>query len=177
MTDPTIYCNNTCMSIPAKFMEIARGKLDPVLYKEIYDRAIVLDRQQIDNTSKPKNKPIDNPNVIERIEAHLNGEKQPTQVPHIKERIERRLEIDITPSDLGELLSVVRAGGVNVQVIRQEMDLMQECVVNWRGKHFIVIYNKSRNKLVTAFAKKTKLPKIKTGRPRDWQARNIDDQD
>lgn len=163
------------MSIPAKFMEVARGKLDGSVFDEIYQRAVALDRKQ--QMIAPVSAPIEKPQVMARVEAHLNGESKPIEVPHIQERIERRLEIDVTSTDLGDLLRVAKGGGPNVQVVRQVMDLVQECVVNWRGKHFVVIYSKSRDKLITAFPKKKKPPKrMKSGRPKDWRSSDIEDE-
>jgi len=161
------------MSIPAKFMEVARGRLDRAIYDEIYQRAVGLEhKRQIRPTTAD---PVDKPALASRIEAHLNGETRPPEASHIQGRIERRLEIDVTLADLGELLRVAQAGGPNVQVVKQVMDLVQECVVNWRGKHFVVVYNKSRGKLITAFAKQRKSnKKLRAGRPKDWRSDTVD---
>jgi hypothetical protein len=159
------------MSIPAKFMEIARDRLERTLYDSIYTRAIELERELI---TKPIPERVQHPVIAEKIAAHLNGEKSPPPPPkpHVAERIEKRMDIEIGPSDLGDLLRVVRAGGPMISVLRQSMDLVQELEVSWRGKHFVVVYSKSRDKLITAYpkAKKRKPKRVKTGRPKDWRS-------
>lgn len=76
------------------------------------------------------------------------------------------MDIIVTAADLGDLLKTALAGGPNVSVVKQTMDLVQECVVNWHGKHFVVVFSKSRGKLITAYAKPAKRKnKLKVGRP------------
>jgi len=160
------------MSIPAKFMEIARGRLDRELFDSIHDRAVELERR---DQMRPAGASVDKPAVANRVAAHLNGEDQPERPePHVAARLERRMDIDIGPTDLGCLLRVVNEGGPNVKVVRQFLDLIKEAVVSWRGKHFVVVYSKSRNKLITAYPKSKKRPKqkVRSGRPKDWRAAN-----
>ena len=58
------------------------------------------------------------------------------------------------------------------------MDLVQDLTVNWRGKHFYVVWSKSRNKLITVMAKKRKRKhKVRGGRPRDTRKDDLDLQD
>jgi hypothetical protein len=158
------------MSIPAKFMEIARDKLERSVFDDIYARAVELEREAL---AKPIPERVHHPIIAERIAAHLNDENPPPPPPkrHAAAQIERRMDIEVGPLDLGDLLRVVRAGGPTISVIRQSMDLVQELEVSWRGKNFVVIYSKSRDKLITAYpkAKKRKFKKIKVGRPKDWR--------
>src|SRR6266446_9155229 len=120
------------MSIPGRFMEIARDKLDREVFDSIYARAVELEREAM---MRPAGGRIENPIVAKELAAHLNGEKRPAaHKPHAAVQIERRLEIEVGPADLGDLLRIVREGGRNVTITRQSMDLHQELVVNWRGK-------------------------------------------
>lgn len=151
-------------------MEIAKGKLDCETFDAIYARAVELERSEM---IKPTGRRVEHPIVAEKIATHLNDEVQlPTpHRPHAAIQIERRLDIDVGPADLGNLLRVIHDGGPNVSVIRQLMDLQQHLVVNWRGKHFVVIYSKTRDRLITAYPQRKKRPKkkIMVSRPRDWR--------
>jgi hypothetical protein len=163
------------MSVPAKFMAIALDRIDRDLYDEIFKRAVELDHEEQIAASRLRRgssqDTINKPYLIERIEAHLNDEPQPVEIPHIKQRMERRLDINVSKSDLGDLARAVKAGGPNVEIIKQTMDLVQECVLNWRGKHFVVIYSKSRDKLITAYPKQKKpKKKLPADRPKDWRS-------
>lgn len=153
-------------------MEIAREKLDAETYGAIYARAVVLDRKQ---QAVPLAPAIDKPVVAERLEAHLNGVEAPQEVSHVQERLQQRMDIEVTTNDLGDLLRVAMKGGPEVQIVGQKMDLVQECIVNWRGKHFVVMFSKSRGKLITAYPhhKRKTGHKMRAGRPRDWRAREI----
>ncbi len=160
------------MSIPARFMKIARDKLDGAVFDGIYTRAVELERQAM---MRPAGERIEAPLIAVRLAAHLNGEeKPPAPKPHAAAQIEKRLEIEVGPADLGDLLRMVREGGPNVTITRQSMDLQQELAVNWRGKHFVVIYSKGRDRLITAYPKQKKRPKkVRAGRPKDWRAVDV----
>jgi hypothetical protein len=158
------------MSIPAKFMEIARDKLEQSVFDDIYASAVELEREAL---AKPTPERVHHPIIAERVTAHLNDEKPPSPPPkrHAAAQIEKRMDIEVGPLDLGDLLRVVRAGGPTISVVRQSMDLVQELEISWRGKNFVVIYSKSRDKLITAYAKakKRKFKRVKAGRPKDWR--------
>src|SRR5215472_6345756 len=163
------------MSIPARFVEVARGKLEQEVFDEIYARAVDLEREAAIN--QPTYKPAGTPALATRVEAHLNDQVVPQAepIPHIAERLYKRLDIQVEQTDLEELLDVIRLGGPNVKTVRQSMEMTMEAIVQWRGKEFTVLYRKVRDKLrlITAYPRKKKRQgKItaQRGRPKDWRA-------
>lgn len=160
------------MSVSSWFMEVARGFLPSDTFAEIHRRAIEKERERIETQRvAPTERPIASPATLALVAAHLANEPRPTKEeikPHVQERIEERLSLEITQGDLKELLEFVRKGGPNISVVGQKMDLVQELAVNWRGKHFVVVWSKSRNKLITVIPKKKKKKQnVRVGRPRD----------
>lgn len=147
------------MAIAEFFIQIARDKLDPAVFADIQAKAVAAERRRVEaQPTLPAVLQVDRPNMAARVEAHLRGLPKPKLVPHPTVRIEERLDIKIGPNDLGELAQVVRAGGPNVKVNKQVMEAVLHCTVDWRGKHFTVLFSKSRDQIITAYPYRKQKP-------------------
>lgn len=167
------------MSIPAWFLEVARGILSAETFDDIYQRAVAKERAAVERREPDPKRPAVSAVMLAKLERALNKDLQGPDAPaiaseplpknHAQERLEKRMDLAVTQGDMAELLRFIQAGGPNVEVIRQRMDLTQELVVNWRGKHFNVVWSKSSNKLITVWlkTKKSKQFKVQKGRPKD----------
>lgn len=166
------------------FVQIARSKLSQEEFDDLMSRAVAAERRRIDALPiSPVRQHVERPVTAARIEAHLNdSDPPPFEAPHIAERLEERLDITIGPSELGALAAFVRSKGPNVKAFRTEMSKVVHYEVNWFGKHFVVVYNESRQTLITAFPKVKRKPKRLQIRhadlPRErMRIRDVDDDD
>jgi hypothetical protein len=154
------------MSIASRFIEIARQTLDPILFQELYDQAVAGERKAVEEApTLPARDQVHKPVLAARIEAELNDLVIKPHQPHIQTRLEERMELDVGPNDLGQLARLVQAGGSDVKIIKRQMQCILYCEVNWRGKDFVVLYNQSQDRLITAFLKmKKKRSKVFVGK-------------
>jgi len=164
------------MSIAEKFMEIARMKLSKQDYDSILSQAIELDMIDVMRPAQEL-KPVHNPNVAARINAHFKGEEFKAVAPaHVETQIKKRIDLDITPADLGELAELLRQNHPSNKLRKQHMRLIQEVEVTWRGKVFIVVWDKSTSHLITAYPNRSReVKKSRSMRPKEWRVSQNDD--
>lgn len=168
------------MTIAHRFMEIARQKLDADTYDGIYAAAVAAERRRIEEApALPADDRVEKPVLSASIEAAINGLPvlADPHVPHIAERMEERADIQVGPNELGELKRMVRDGDRNAKVTKTRFDSVVEAEVCFMGRHFVVIYNKSRDHLITAYLKRSKKAKAKYAGPRksDWRRAALDE--
>ena len=163
------------MTIAQRFMDMARSRLPADAFEPIYADAVAAERKAM---SKPASvrveQKVEKPAVAARIEAHLTGKPQPPapEAPHIAERLEERLDIQADAVALAQIARMIDTNAPGIQFVKRSMQTVAECVVPYGGKHFVVIYNMSARKLITAYPKTKKKPKRMAGRPRDARQNN-----
>ncbi|MCM8735938.1 hypothetical protein M5E06_17540 [Azospirillum sp. A1-3] len=166
------------MTIAHRFMEIARRKLDAETYDSIYAAAVAAERRRIEEApTLPADERVEKPALSASIEAAINDlPAPPPQASHVAERLEERADIQVGPNELGELKRMVRDGDRNAKITKTRMESIAEAEVSFMGRHFIVVYNKSRDHLITAYLKRSKKSRNKYAGPRkgDWRRDALD---
>ncbi len=141
------------MTLLQAFFDAATKYLAPDAFARILAAAEeIAGPSPIKRISVRKEQRIDKPFLAARIEATLNdvGTSSPMGA-HFSERMDERLGITVGPAELGELAQLVRLGGSDVRILRTQLQTILHCEVQWRGKTFIVVFNRSRNELITAY--------------------------
>jgi hypothetical protein len=165
------------MSIPHKFLDVARDMLPKEQFDAIYAKAVAAERKAVLSApSVPPEDRVEKPRLATIVNNHVTGEKvKPAPaVHHAAERLEERLDLEVGPTELGVLANMIKTKDRNVRIVKQRMDCVLECEVQFMGKHFICIYNASRNSLVTAYPKRKKKHKVlkaktKPPRQKSWR--------
>ena len=152
------------MTVEKHFLDIASERLAPDTFALLLAAAHARTEPQ-PGAALPKRQRIEKPFLQERIGQALAGtgtasssqvpdqrERLPQTGSHVAVRLEQRMQIAATPSELGELARLVKHGGINVRTLRTQMQTILHCEVRWRDRDFVVVYNKSRDELITAYA-------------------------
>jgi hypothetical protein len=153
-------------------MEVARSKLSELTFDEIYAAAVSAERRAVESApSLPSEDRVRKPALAAVIQADMQDLPRPEQPPHVVERLDQRVDLQIGENELGELKRMVRIGDRNSRILRTRLDTVIEAEVAFMGRHFTVIYNRTRDTLVTAFLKRKKKARLKVGpKKRDWRA-------
>jgi hypothetical protein len=158
------------MSIAQRFMDIARNKLSPEQFEEIYADAVANERKAVINAPavSPDQRITEKPHLAAVVNAHLNDLTPPPRltVPHVAERLEERLDVVVGPNELGVLAQMIQNSDKAVHVVKRRQDTIVECDVAFMGKQFYCIYNMSRRALITAYPKTKKKKKVFKGKTR-----------
>lgn len=168
------------MTIAHRFMEVARRRLDAETFDSIYAAAVAAERRRVEEApALSADERVEKPALSASIEADINDLPilPPPHTPHIAERLEERADLQVGPNELGELKRMVRDGDRHAKITKTRMESVQEAEVSFMGRHFVVIYNKSRDTLITAYLKRSKKSKSKYAGPRksDWKRAALDE--
>ncbi len=162
-------------TIADTFLEVARGILPPILFNQIHNEAAWRLREASVDQEAPipaltpppppqparkayEPRPIATPDILARSVAKMNNQPPPapTQPPHVVSRMDERLEVQVTTDDLNEIMQLIQSGDSRVRLLRTFMHRVEECMIIWRGREFIVVWNRSTRRLVTAYPKEKK---------------------
>lgn len=148
------------MALADRFMEIARSMVPEVLFQRILAAAVAAERRRIEAAPAFRaDERLDKPTVVAGIAAGLDGCSPPPvdkAEAHAAQRLRERVDPAFGANELTELQRLVRDGGPHVRIVRTRMEAVRECEVTFRGREFVVIYNASRERLVTAYVRRAK---------------------
>jgi hypothetical protein len=153
------------------FMQIARDLLEPAVFDEISQLAAHRVRQRATEDLTGSDRVRFGKRRIAEILSTPNDDDGTfigDDRPHIVRRMEERFDMTLRGADLAELSALMEAGSPNVDVLRTRFDRVEVCAVRWRGQHFVVVWNRSRNHLITAYprAKKRSVDRNHHGSPK-----------
>lgn len=136
------------MQIAKAFMDNAKHYLTTEDFGKIYTHAINEVRKDI-ISSPPEKKEI-------------KVEEKPvikSEVPHVIERMNERYDLKVDFSDVNLILNLINNGGSNVKVKKSVINVVQHLHIMYKGQEVNVVYNKTRNKLITALPQWKKVKK------------------
>ena len=114
--------------------------------------------------------PVKNSKLKQRITAFVNDVNLPEVTkPHAAERIEERFGLEIDNKTLGILTSILRNRDKSARLVKTQFQAIEHYDVTFLGNSLFVIYNRSGDKIITAYTKTKKRSKVFRGKKLNGQ--------
>lgn len=156
----------TVHSVEQHFMDIASERLPPATFALILAAAQEMCAPGQAHIPVPKRHRVEKPFLQERIAQSFvilpaDKPRELQEGSHVAMRLEERMQLAVSPSELGELKQLIKRG--QMRTLRKQLQTIVHCEVHWRGKVFVAIFNQSRDELITAYEFKPARPPTHKG--------------
>jgi hypothetical protein len=142
--------------------------------KDLHEQSDPLESKQSElarlNNEFRDAQPVRNSKLKQRINAFVNNVSPPVITkPHAVERIEERFGLEIDSKTLGILTSILRNRDKSARLVKTQFQAIEHYEVTFLGSSLFVIYNRSGDKIITAYAKTKKRSKVFRGKKESKQ--------